>query len=515
MRLPFGITAKLFAAVLVTNILTAVAVGYGVRSSFDTGFEAYVREREDQRLTRLATTLGAAYREKGSWDFLRGNEALWQELNRSARPEPVGPPPGMRGEGSPSGLRGEGSPSGLRDGPPPGMRGDGPPPGMREGPPRGEGGPRGDGGPGRPPMFGRAPPAVLLDLSGKVIAGNAEPSQATRRKPVVVEGREVAVLGIPVRETAFDFADRRFQEQQSQAVWVVGLAAIVGAALVAWLLARGLLVPVKRIAGATRALADGNYATRVASESGDELGRLVDDFNRLGNALEKNEKARRQFMADVSHELRTPLAVLKGELEAMQDGVRPMDRAALDSLRSEVDRLGRLVSDLHELSLTDVGGLAYRFESVDLASLVQQTVKGAERRLVNHEMRVDLDLPRAPLQARGDAQRLQQLAANLVENTLRYTDAGGRLRIALHRDGRFAVLTWEDSAPGVPAESLPYLFERLYRVEDSRNRVLGGSGLGLSICESIVHAHGGTIEAAASSLGGLAITVRLPLSEGT
>jgi two-component system sensor histidine kinase BaeS len=269
---------------------------------------------------------------------------------------------------------------------------------------------------------------------------------------------------------------------------------------------------VKRLASATRKLADGDYRTRVESASSDELGALVDDFNRLGNALEKHESGRRNFMADVSHELRTPLAVLKGELEALEDGVRPFTQATLESLQAEVTTLSKLVADLHDLSLADVGGLAYRFERVDLGKCVAETLHGFQERFSARALRVAADLPPGVM-VRADDARLARVVANLLENAARYTLEGAQVRVSLKRDGNKALLVVEDSGPGVPPELLPRLFERFFRVESSRNREQGGSGLGLAICRSVVEAHGGSIVATPSSLGGLRIELRLPLAE--
>jgi two-component system sensor histidine kinase BaeS len=217
-------------------------------------------------------------------------------------------------------------------------------------------------------------------------------------------------------------------------------------------------------------------------------------------------------MADISHELRTPLAVLKGEIEALEDGVRPFTAATLQSLQSEVTTLSKLVADLHDLSLADVGGLAYRFEGIDLGKCVAETLNGFQERFAARSIRVDADLPDG-VRVRGDEDRLSRVVANLLENAARYTQAGAQVHVALRREGNKALLVVEDSGPGVPAELLPRLFERFFRVESSRNREQGGSGLGLAICRSVVEAHGGSIVANASPLGGLRIEVRVPLAE--
>jgi two-component system sensor histidine kinase BaeS len=420
--------------------------------------------------------LGDAYRDQGGWAFLKDNDAMWLQLNHMVRPE--------RRDG------GFGAP----------MR---PPPDVNDP----------NAAIRRPRPEPRPPRALVYDASQQLVVGDADPAAEMKRHAITVNGRIVGWLAFPVRQTAFDFADHRFQEQQWRASASVALIAMGLAAVVAWFLARGLLAPVKRLAIATRKLADGEYATRVTATSTDELGGLTDDFNRLGNALEKHEASRRNFMADVSHELRTPLAVLKGELEALEDGVRTVSPETIRSLQAEVTRLGKLVNDIHDLSLADVGGLAYHFKPFDLGEALRDAMRLGGARFATAGLALDLAITANPLFVRGDAERLAQLFANLVENSLRYTDAGGRVRVALRREDNHAVIDWEDSKPGVPESALPRLFERLFRVEGSRSRERGGSGLGLAICRSIAEVHGGSIVARASDLGGLRVILRLPLSE--
>jgi two-component system sensor histidine kinase BaeS len=282
------------------------------------------------------------------------------------------------------------------------------------------------------------------------------------------------------------------------------------AALAAVLLTHRLLRPIRRIAQATHRLAAGQYATRLRAASQDEIGRLANDFNRLAFALERNERMRRAFMADVSHELRTPLTVLRGELEAYEDGVRLLTAESVTSLQTEVTTLSKLVNDLYELSLADIGALAYRMADVDIAAVLRLRLRGFHERLAERSIRVESDIHEAELIVNADATRIQQLFSNLMENSIRYTNAGGRWRVACHREDTRVLIDLQDSEPGVPAELLTRLFERFYRVDASRNRQSGGAGLGLAICKSIVEAHGGTITARESPLGGLWIRVALP-----
>jgi two-component system sensor histidine kinase BaeS len=221
---------------------------------------------------------------------------------------------------------------------------------------------------------------------------------------------------------------------------------------------------------------------------------------------------RREYMADISHELRTPLAVLRGELEAMEDGIHPVTPEALRALQAEVGALTQLVADLHELALADVGALTHQKEDLDLTDFLARDAEAWRARCEGAGLTLTLRLPAQPLCLSADPARLRQLLHNLLDNALRYTAAGGELHLTLASGDGCAEIAVEDSPPGVPDELLPRLFERFFRVERSRGRAGGGSGLGLAICQSIAQAHGGSIEARHSPLGGLGIHIRLPLS---
>ena len=352
---------------------------------------------------------------------------------------------------------------------------------------------------------------TLLDAERRPVVGNPEPSEAAAMRPVIVDDRVVGwIARVPERRLS-TAADLAFQQQQLRASWSIAGLALAVAALVALVLARAFLQPLKRVAQATHRLAAGTYATRVEVRSADELGRLAEDFKRLAQALERNEAQRRRFMADVSHEQRTPLAVLSGELEALEDGVRPLTRQSLASLRAEVNALGKLVGDLNQLALADSGALAYRKQTLDVVPIVAQALESHRDRLAERSLAVETAWNGAA-PVFGDPDRLRQMFRNLLENSARYTDPGGRVRVAARRDGERVVVEFEDSAPGVPPEALPQLFERGSRVDESRSRANGGSGLGLAICRSIAAAHDGDIAASPSPLGGLRIAVSLPVA---
>jgi two-component system, OmpR family, sensor histidine kinase BaeS len=353
------------------------------------------------------------------------------------------------------------------------------------------------------------PRLALIDAKGETVLGNAELAAEGAVKPVQVDGNTVGwIARAPLRRLS-SAAEVSFQQEQLRSAWIIAALAVVLAAALALVLGRAFVRPVKRVADATHRLAAGDYATRVPVPSRDELGRLATDFNRLAETLEHNETLRRRFMADVSHELRTPLAVVSAELEALEDGVRPLTRESLASLRSEVSALGKLVDDLNQLALADVGALAYRKRRVDLAPLLEQALESYRDRLAERGLAIETALARDTI-VFGDADRLLAMFRNLLENSARYTDAGGRLRIGTQREGERVIIEFDDSAPGVPADALPHLFERFYRVDASRSRANGGSGLGLAICRSIAAAHDAEIGACDSPLGGLRVRVTLP-----
>jgi two-component system sensor histidine kinase BaeS len=269
----------------------------------------------------------------------------------------------------------------------------------------------------------------------------------------------------------------------------------------------------QRVTQGARRLAAGDFSARVTAGGG-EIGALAHDFNRLALALEQASQARRQWIADISHELRTPLAILRGEIHALEDGIRPYTPAAIASLRVETERLGALIDDLYQLALADVGALAYRFEPLDLGELLREAAAAHAALLRERGLDLQLQLPDEAMPIDGDAQRLSQLWSNLFANAARYSDPGGRVRVQAQRLPKSWTIHVDDTPPGVAQADLPRLFERLFRGDASRSRSRsgGGAGLGLAICKSIVTAHAGSIEAAPSPLGGLRISVYLPRS---
>ncbi|HSH43119.1 MAG TPA: ATP-binding protein [Arenicellales bacterium] len=491
MRTP-GITAKLFLTILSVALVVVVLMTLATQLAFRSDFLDYLAERERERVETLAEVLVDYYRAEGDWRGLedparwRGvlREAAWRHRHEDDDDEDDDDDRKERDD------RHDTDSHGRRT-----WRGDD------------------NGG-----LSARASPAAplgptLLDPDGRRIAGAPVRSDDTRIEPIRVKDRTVGRLAYRTTGLLSDRLAREFQQQQLHAAWITALIIVLLAAVVSVLLARGFLAPVRGLAASTRALAAGRFDTRVELSRRDELGRLAADFNRLAETLQRNERLRSEFMADMSHELRTPMAVLRAELEAMEDGVRPLNRESLARLQNTLATLSKLIDDLYELSLADAGALNYRMAPLDLADVVRETAEHWRTRLEEAGLTLTMSLPDSPVTVSGDERRLRQLLNNVLENSLRYTDAGGEVGIALGTDGGQAIVTVEDSAPGVPPEAIDRLFERLYRVEGSRSRDSGGAGLGLAICRNIARAHGGGIEAYHASLGGLGLRLTLPLSD--
>lgn len=455
-----SISTKLFIAVLASVLFVILSMGFANGWSFSKGFLDYLNEQALLRMTPVLPRLASAYEREGSWEFLRNQPDRWFEI---MRPEP--------GEN-------------LNDPQRPAM-------------------PMSD-------LTGAVFRIALLDPRKQLVMGYSAIADDALMRPIEVAGKTVGWLAVTPFQNVTEAGGERFRLYLVRTSLVVGGLSLLLAMLIAWWIARTLLDPVKRVAAATHRLAAGEYSNRVAVSSNDEVGQLARDFNQLAYTLERNEKMRREFMADVSHELRTPLSVLRGELEAIEDGVRTLDQSSMKSLQSEVGMLSKLVDDLYELSLADVGALTYRKSECDLNELLDDCVAMFQERCNARHLRLELELPTPSPRVEADPKRLQQLFGNLLENAVRYTDEGGVLRIRAASDGDVVRIDFLDSGPGVDADQLPRLFERFYRGEASRNRASGGAGLGLAICHSIALAHGGSLSADHSPLGGLWLTLRLP-----
>ena len=467
--------AQVVAVVLALAVVTAIT-----RASLNRGFKDFLERQEAAVLQTLTPALAEFYESKGNWDSLRNKPQNWQRIWRLSRPQ--------------QDLARQGGPRGGGRIPP-----SGPPPEahlqrwMRSS----------DRGMLRERLF------LLDDNLIRIVGAQTSVLDGITLEAIEFEGQVVGWIGFTPMGKVLPPDAERFLDRQVR-ITIISLAvALIVAAALAYLLARNVSRPVRQLGETVRGLSRGEYLTRARVETRDEIGSLAEHVNQLASTLEKNRTARQRWVADIAHELRTPVAILKGEVEALADGVRQADERMWNSLREEVEQLTALIDDLQTLALTDAGALNIQKESVDLGRLVRQCVDSFRGRLAARELTLDLHAGEAVVLS-ADQARLRQLLHNLLENSSRYVIKAGQVRLSLTQNQGNIELVLEDSGPGLESAQRERLFERFYRVESSRSRSSGGTGLGLSICKNIVEAHGGSIQAEQSAMGGLKIRIILP-----
>jgi two-component system sensor histidine kinase BaeS len=482
------IARKIALAVIAIVILCVGTMAWVTSSNLQRGFIAYLNQMQVQDLEQVSELLAQRYRQEGGFEWLRGDQRAMREVLGQLSPQ-IQAENGPQRRRPPAGRDDSFGPPGRRDRPPPeAMQ----PPGARD------------------PM-GIGARLSVFDQEGVALVGPPDVPSAIER-PITVDGVRVGTVRVrPLRQSGDAGAAGFLREQVRDIVVVAAVMVLVSVLLTFWL-ARHLLRPVAALHEVTARLARGQLNARAPLLSRDELAELALHVNAMAEALESSEQQRRKMLADVAHELRTPLTVIRGEIEALIDGIRKADPAALHSLHAEVLHLNKLVDDLHQLALADTGDLHFAWQPVALGELLPPLLERYRARAASAGIGLTHTLPVSGLTVRADPGRLTQVIVNLLENSVRYTDAGGQVVVGLARDGQYASLVIEDSAPGVPAGDHDAIFDRLYRVDAARSRERGGSGLGLAICKALAEAHGGSIAASASPLGGLRMVLRLPLS---
>ena len=491
MRLVHQLSLLFIAIALAAVAAVAGLVFWNLRA----GFSDYLQAQDGEHLTRL---MEAAERDlarrRGAPEDWRPALRDWLDAARV------------------SGARGA-----PADGPPGGSPDEPPPPRERAGLGGPQSEPRRDPPPPRrdPSNFG--PRIVVLAADGVTpLAGRRETlDRPGQIRAVKLNGQTLAVLRLAERAGPAEGVDASFLRRQH-----IGLAAVAGVVLlISLVLARLLAVrwarPLAEAQVAARRIAAGEFGVRLPTPRAGGASEITDlhgDINAMAAALSLLETSRQRWIAELSHELRTPLAVLRGEVEALVDGIRPLDAAALASLQEEIKRLSRLVEDFHLLATSELRALPCEFEPVAPAALLQAAVERIAPRARALGLVIEAPLPQVLPAARWDAIRISQLLANLLENSLRYTTAPGLVQVSARALGAAIEIRLDDTPPGVPEGELERLFDPLYRVDPSRSRAFGGSGLGLAIARAITLAHGGRLRAEASSLGGLAMVLTLPLN---
>jgi len=475
------IQTKLIAALMTAGVLLVVAMLLLIRWAVNEGMLEYVNQKQQQKLQPAVAHLAEVYRSDGGWQALRENPSLLRSIMMDNY----------------AGLAGNQSRRMSRTNRIERMQ--------RRQQTYGNISPR------KHSSLERKPIATLFDQERKPLVGILKYQDAASLV-IKADDKIVGWLGVPKLLQISEGFELQFVEQQHKVITYIALIIFVVGVLIAIPLARHFIVPIKHIVNTTFDLTQGKYGKKKLLVRKDELGELAKYINDLSFKLKSIEDSRKHWLANISHELRTPVTILRGELEAIVDGIRKANKDNVRAAHTEVIHLQKLIEDLHELTIADIGALQYQKTDVNFNSLLSFICDTHIRMIERCALQLKVDIPDTPVVLWADPNRLLQLFNNLLNNCEKYCNKGSTIGIrCLHSDGYVTIIV-EDSSQGVPDNELGRLFDHLHRVEQSRSRNIGGSGLGLAICKKIVEAHDGEIHAEKSSLGGLAIVSKFPES---
>ena len=356
---------------------------------------------------------------------------------------------------------------------------------------------------------------VAVDTTDRPLPQDVTARAAEQGAPVMHEDDPVAwVLVGSMIDSSFDPQQERFLASVRTGVIVSAGAVSLIALLFGSLFLAGLIRPLRQLTAAAQAVSTGNLTVPVTTTANDEVGTLADTFRSMRDALAQAEEERRRMFRDIAHELRTPVTLLRGEIEAMLDGIYPVNADSLRSLHQEIAALDRLIADVRTVSSMDSPGFTIERSPTDVAALLERVRNLFQREASNRGISIVIETEPDLPEIQVDRERLRQVFANLVTNAIRHSETAGRITLSTRRaagDVRGIVIMVEDNGKGIPEDERQAVFDRLYRVDSARSRSTGGSGLGLSVARQIVEAHAGSITATAADGGGARIVVFLPL----
>lgn len=290
-----------------------------------------------------------------------------------------------------------------------------------------------------------------------------------------------------------DQAQLEFINNLGQTLWIAGILGVAVALVLGGVFTWQIISPLSKVTAAARKIARGDLDQKVNVRGSAELTELGESFNTMAENLKHDQAIRQNMVADIAHELRTPLSILQANIEAMQDGVLETNSENLSSLHQETLLLSRLIEDLRTLSLAESGQLKFHFDTVDLNKLALRVIEALQTQFASKNITLRMDSSDNISSIRADPDRLEQVVRNLLNNAFYYTPEGGTVSIKLVLEGGGVTVSVRDTGVGIPPESLSHIFQRFYRVDPSRNRRTGGSGLGLTIVKQLVEAHGGRV----------------------
>ncbi|NYE57698.1 HAMP domain-containing sensor histidine kinase [Carboxydothermus ferrireducens] len=427
------ITVKITAALLIVAVLSVLVTSFFAVKEISDSFDFYVKQNMNARAKMILSYIGELY-------FAGGWEAVQAGLQMS---------------------------HGRRSG--------------------------GPGGPRQERIIITAPDGtVVVDNNWEYLGQKEKDLPLKNGQEIYLNGQKIGTLYYQPF-TIYGLLEESFISSVKRANFFGGLLAVAVALVLGFFLSQRLLAPLKTLIAVVGKFSSKNLHLRAPETSNDEIGELARAFNRMAEALERNEKLRRQMIADIAHELRTPLSILQGNFELLLEKVIEADEETLHSLAEEVKRLSRLVEELRELSLAEAGELKILPVEVEVNQFFSEVAAPFTSLAEAKSISFETTLPAKGERYSFDPDRMKQVVYNLLTNAFQYTGEGGKVKLEVKLlDGKLLIEV-TDTGPGIPPEDLPYIFERFYRGEKSRSRATGGSGLGLAIAKSLVEAHGGKI----------------------
>jgi signal transduction histidine kinase len=372
-------------------------------------------------------------------------------------------------------------------------------------------------------------PQDLIQHSVRLAPNHGLSYEIEQRKAGEVMVSEVELLGVPHSSLVdhnkksigtlygidlqfFHEETKQFASSVKRRVLMVILIAAFFSCLLAFVVTTRLIGPIEKLTQAARKMARGDLQQRVQVYAKDETGELTRAFNAMAESLQRVEQLRRNMVSDIAHELRTPLTNIRGQLETLQDGLAKADASMINSLHEEAMLLNCLIDDLQDLTLADAGRLRLAFQPVNITEEIETTIRALAPYTLKKQIHLafspGLDLPLV----QADSVRIRQTLRNLLNNAVAHTPCGGRITISACAKPQHLEISVIDTGEGIPSEDLPFVFERFFRSDRSRTRETGGAGLGLSIVQQLIHAHGGTVHAHSKSGKGTTVTFTLPLN---
>jgi len=477
-----SIRNKVFVGLLLITLLVVFSMALMMRFGIDRGFDRYKKSQEYRFNQKIIQMLAEHHQAEGSWDTLKNDPDTWKEMIFHSAFKVVDSKPHRHHDKK-----------------------------HRNDPPKDKDQQaHNQKKQAKYTMKRLLPNYSVYDTQKNKVVGSIDwDKNAHHYLKIVSDDQVVGYLVTQSNKGIYAEEDRQFNQGIQKLLVMMVVVMVLMSLLLTYPITRYFTRPIQKLTRATQQASAGDFSVRTHITRKDELGQLSNHFNHLVKTLESNATTQKNMMADIAHELRTPLAVTLAQIEAIQDGIHQADDKTLGILHHQITTLNHLVNDLYELSLSDLGTMRYEMKEVDLLAVLKRSVNAFKLAFEKKSIQYKLHCENQPHHILADDNRLCQLFYNILNNAVLYTDEGGTVRVDLSQQGKDYVVVIEDSKPGLDAEHMSEMFDRLYRKESSRNKKSGGSGLGLAIAANIVQAHNGQIEAHPSSLGGVKIEIRL------